>query len=78
MVSKQINFASLIAKFSVVQSRVEAQLDNLVKASGTTPAEFLQMQFNMAQVTQMGDSISNMISQINSMISTAVRNQKVQ
>lgn len=32
--------------------------------------------FSMSQVTQVDDSISNLISQVNSMINNSVRNQK--
>jgi hypothetical protein len=38
----------------------------------------LLIQFSMSQLTQIGESISNMISQVNSVINYAVRNQKGQ
>jgi hypothetical protein len=48
------------------------------RASLATPGRFLLVQFQMSQVTQIGDSISNLISQVQSMINAAVRNQKAQ
>jgi hypothetical protein len=46
------------------------------RLSAATPGKFLLLQFSMSQVTQVGDSISNLISQVNSMINNSVRNQK--
>lgn len=75
----QITFSSIIKKYSKVQSEVQSQISSLAtNTSSTNPAEFLLMQFKMAYITQMGDSISNLISQVNSMINNAVRNQKTQ
>ncbi len=75
----QITFSSIIKKYSKVQSEVQAQISSLASnTASTNPAEFLLMQFKMAYITQMGDSISNLISQVNSMINNAVRNQKTQ
>jgi hypothetical protein len=48
------------------------------KVSAATPGKFLLLQFMMSQVTQIGDSVSNLLSQVNSMINNAVRNQKGQ
>ena len=74
-----IKFASLIAKFSRQQSNVQVELKKLASSvSGTNPGQFLLMQFEMAKITQMGDSISNLIAQVNSMINNAIRNQKAQ
>ena len=72
-----IGFQGLINKYSKAQSNVAARLDSLAnKVSGTNPGEFLLMQFDMAKITQVGDSVSNFISVLNSMINNAVRNQK--
>jgi hypothetical protein len=38
----------------------------------------LLVQFQMSQVTQIGDSISNLIAQVQSMINNSIRNQKPQ
>jgi hypothetical protein len=46
--------------------------------SQATPGSFILLQFQMSQVTQIGESISNLISQVNSVIGNAIRNQKTQ
>ena len=77
--TSRITFTSIIAKYSIVQAQVQAQISALANnTSATDPGQFLLMQFKMAYITQMGDSISNLISQVNSMINNAVRNQKTQ
>jgi len=44
--------------------------------SSATPGKFLMIQFAMANVAQVGESISNLLSQVNSVIGNAIRNQK--
>jgi hypothetical protein len=44
--------------------------------SHATPGKFLLLQFSMSQVTQIGESISNLISQVQATINNMVRNQK--
>jgi len=70
-------FKSLIAVYSRLQSAVLKQVKNVAsRLSAATPGKFLLLQFSMAQLTQVGDSLSNLISQVNSMINSSVRNQK--
>jgi len=72
-----LTFTTLIKKYSSLQSKVLQQVQSLASSmSGATPGKFLLIQFSMSQLTQVGDSISNMISQVNSVINNAVRNQK--
>lgn len=72
-----IEFYSLIRKYSHLQKQVVSQVRNLAsRLSVATPGKFLLLQFSMSQVSQVGDSMTNLISTINSMINTAVRNQK--
>ena len=72
-----LSFKSLITSYSNIQSQLVAQVKNLAANSSTaTPGKFLLLQFQMSQVTQIGDSISNLISQVQSMINNAIRNQK--
>ncbi|KPK33654.1 MAG: hypothetical protein AMS24_00280 [Chlamydiae bacterium SM23_39] len=72
-----LTFTTLIKKYSSLQSKVLQQVQSLASTiSGATPGKFLLIQFSMSQLTQIGDSISNMISQVNSVINNAVRNQK--
>ncbi|HEX4839126.1 MAG TPA: hypothetical protein VFU89_01645 [Rhabdochlamydiaceae bacterium] len=74
-----LSFGSLINQYKNIQSSLVVQVKQLAsRASLATPGRFLLVQFQMSQVTQIGDSISNLISQIQSMINAAVRNQKAQ
>lgn len=74
-----ITFSTLICKYKKVQSSVVAQVQHLASnVSSATPGKFLMVQFAMSQVTQIGESISNMINQVNVLINMAVRNQKGQ
>ncbi len=72
-----LSFNQLISKYVLLQSKVVSMVNSIASnMSQATPGKFLLLQFAMSQVTQIGDSISNLISQVNSMISNAIRNQK--
>ena len=72
-----ITFRSLISAYTRLQSQIVSQVRQVAsKMSQATPGKFLLLQFGMSQVTQIGESISNLISQVNSVIMNAVRNQK--
>jgi hypothetical protein len=75
--SGTVTFATLIKKYIMLQS-------NLVKAvrsvgssiSQVTPGAFLLLQFQMSQVTQIGETISNLVSQLQAVVNNSTRNQK--
>lgn len=72
-----LTFYTLIRKYSYLQAQVVCQVRSVAsRLSAATPGKFLLLQFSMSQVTQVGDSISNLISQVNSMVNNSVRNQK--
>ena len=72
-----LTFYTLIRAYSYLQMQVVSQVRTVAsRISAATPGKFLLLQFSMSQVTQVGDSISNLISQVNSMINNSVRNQK--
>ncbi len=74
-----ISFNTLISKYIKLQSRVTSMVRNVAsQISAATPGKFLLLQFAMSQVTQIGDSISNMLAQVNSVISNAIKNQRTQ
>ena len=74
-----VTFKTLIDNYKKLQSALVEDVRKLASnMSQATPGDFLLVQFKMAQVTQIGESISNLISQINSIINNAVRNQKTQ
>jgi hypothetical protein len=72
-----ISFKKLINQYAHIQNSVQSMVSKIASSiSQATPGRFLLVQFAMAQVTQYGDTISNLISQVNSMISNSIRNQK--
>ncbi len=72
-----ISFSTLIKAYQQLQSTVIAEVRSVASNISTaTPGKFLMLQFSMSQVTQIGDSISNLVSQIQSVISLMIRNQK--
>ncbi|CAM0116761.1 hypothetical protein [Rhabdochlamydiaceae symbiont of Dictyostelium giganteum] len=72
-----LSFTDLITGYKQVQSRLTSRVKGLASnMSNATPGQFLLIQFMMSQVTQIGDSISNLIGQVQSMINNSVRNQK--
>lgn len=74
-----LSFTKLIAGYKNLQSGLVAQIRVLAsQMSSANPGQFILLQFQMSQVTQVGESISNLISQVNSVINNAVRNQKTQ
>ena len=74
-----ISFTTLIKQYMVLQSTVMSQVRAVAsKISSATPGKFLLLQFAMSQVTQIGDSISNLLAQVNSVISNAIKNQRTQ
>ena len=74
-----LSFKSLISQYKKLQSNLVDQIKSLAsKMSQAAPGQFLLLQFQMSQVTQVGESISNLIAQVNSVINSTIRNQKVQ
>ncbi|MEX0961715.1 MAG: hypothetical protein WDZ28_02530 [Simkaniaceae bacterium] len=73
-----LSFQTLISAYIKIQSQVVSQVRAIASnISSATPGKFLLLQFSMSQVTQVGESISNLVYQVGSMIMNAVRNQKV-
>ena len=71
-----LTFRSLVSAYTKLQSHLVSDVRKIASSmSQATPGKFLLLQFGMSQVTQIGASISNLISQVNSMINNSVRNQ---
>lgn len=71
-----LSFSSLISSYKRLQSQLMSQVRGLAsKMSQATPGSFILLQFQMSQITQIGESISNVIAQVNSVINKAVQNQ---
>lgn len=74
-----LTFTTLINAYKKIQDKLVESVRSLAsKMSQATPGSFIMLQFQMANVTQMGESISNLISQVNTIISHSIQNQKVQ
>ncbi|NGX27485.1 MAG: hypothetical protein K940chlam6_01421 [Chlamydiae bacterium] len=74
-----ISFSTLIKAYIRLQSKVVSAVRAVAsRISQATPGRFLLLQFQMSQVTQIGESISNIISQVMSVINNSIRNQKGQ
>ena len=72
-----ISFNTLIKKYMQLQSQVVSLVRTVAsRMSSATPGKFLLLQFAMSQVTQIGDSISNLLAQVNTVISNAIKNQR--
>jgi hypothetical protein len=72
-----LSFKTLISAYMKLQSQLVSQVRNLAsKICQANPGSFILLQFQMSQVTQIGESISNVIYQVNSVINNAVGNQK--
>ena len=69
-----LSFATLIKQYVILQSQVVSQVRTVASAiSAATPGKFLLLQFSMSQVTQVGESISNLIGQVNTLIGSVVQ-----
>ena len=72
-----ISFTELIQQYKNLQSGLMLQVAALASnISQATPGSFILVQFEMSQITQIGSSISNLISQVNTVINHAVQNQQ--
>jgi hypothetical protein len=72
-----LRLKDLMTSYSNLQKSVMSQVAaSACNISSATPGQFLMLQFMMSTVSQVGQSISNLISQVQSMINNAVRNQK--
>jgi hypothetical protein len=74
-----LTFTSLIKNYKALQSGLLVQVRALASSMcSANPGQFILLQFQMSQVTQVGESISNMITQVNSVINKTIQNQRTQ
>ena len=72
-----ISFTTLIKQYVTLQSQVVSQVRSVAsKISAATPGKFLLLQFSMSQVTQVGETLSNLVGQVNSVIKSIVGNYR--
>lgn len=69
-----ISFATLIKQYVMLQSQVISQVRTVAsRISAATPGKFLLLQFSMSQITQVGESLSNLVSSVNTLIAAIVQ-----
>jgi hypothetical protein len=69
-----LSLATLMDAYVKLQSCVISQVRNVAsQISAATPGKFLLLQFSMSQVTQVGESMSNLVSTVNQLIGSMVR-----
>lgn len=74
-----ISFKNMMAQYIQMQSKVVGMMKSLGGSSSQIqPGKFIFLQFAMSQVAQVGQSVSNVVSTLTSVISNAVRNLKTQ
>jgi len=72
-----ISFTTLIKQYVTLQSQVVSQVRAVAsRISAATPGKFLLLQFSMSQVTQVGETLSNLVGQVNSVIKSIVSNYR--
>jgi hypothetical protein len=72
-----LTFTTLIKHYKQLQSSLLQQVRALQSSlCATNPGQFILLQFQMQQVVQVGESISNMIAQVNSVIKSSISNQR--
>jgi len=69
----QIKYDTLIKQYENAQASLAAQMSN-IKLSGASAGQFLLLQFQMGNMAQVGETISNMISSLMNMIMNSIRN----
>lgn len=72
-----LSFTSLISAYARLQSSLISQVRNLsTSISSANPGSFILLQFQMGQLTQTGESISNLIAKVNELCSYTVSMMK--
>lgn len=72
-----LTFASLISAYNRLQENLVFQVRALASnMSAANPGSFILLQFQMSQVQQMGESISNLVNQVNKIINNSISNQQ--
>ncbi len=72
-----ISFTTIISQYVNLQSQVVSQVRSVASTiSAATPGKFLLLQFSMSQLTQVGETLSNLIAQVNSVIKSVIQNYR--
>lgn len=75
--SDKIGFKLMIDRYTEAQGKVARLVASLSKnMSSVAPGSFLMLQFMMGNLTQIGDSISNVISSLNGIAKNSISNMR--
>lgn len=75
--SDKIGFKLMIDRYTDAQGKVARLVASLAKnMSSVAPGSFLMLQFMMGNLTQIGDSISNVISSLNGIAKNSISNMR--
>lgn len=73
----KIHFSDLISKYDAAQKQVAQMVTSLAKnTSNMQPGKFLLLQFKMGNLSQIGDSLSNVISSMNAICKNSISNMR--
>ncbi len=73
---QKIDISKMLSQYNVLLKSVANLVACASNSSNAQPGKFLLIQFQLSQATQIGDSISNLLSSLNSCASNAIRNFK--
>ncbi|MFZ4773046.1 MAG: hypothetical protein ACOYK9_03545 [Chlamydiia bacterium] len=73
----QVSFNKLLSNYTAAQLKVRDLLTSLSKRMSTlSPGEFLLLQMQSGNLSQIGDSISNVLSSMNGICKNAITNMR--
>jgi len=72
------NLSDLLKYYNQLNSNLESSLKTITDNANneTNPGQFLQLQMQTSSLAQVGESISNIIANANSVIKNAVQSQR--
>lgn len=72
-----LSLSDLITQYNDFNAKVKDKLQEIASSKSTvSPGKFLQLQMETSSLAQIGESISNIIANANSVIKNAVQNQR--
>lgn len=72
-----LDLNQLLTSYNTFNQMVQDQLQQIAKDPNTvSPGQFLQLQMQTSSLAQIGESISNIIANANSVVKNAVQNQR--
>jgi len=73
-----LSLSTMMNAYSKLQESVMTQVEaSACNISSTNPGQFLVLQFMMSTVSQVGQSISNLVSQVQSLVNNCCKKPKI-